>query len=125
VTTYTAKETREHTERLRAMVEDDGETWDLSDNDKAALRMALEAVELANSAICNYCGHVGPKERDAMVDHTLSCDKRPEVKLLNYIDTLRAFARHEPMCKAYRYPGLGKCDCGYAVMEQEFRGVTP
>jgi len=31
----------DHIERLRAMAFDHGETWDLSDNDQAAIRWAL------------------------------------------------------------------------------------
>jgi hypothetical protein len=34
----------EHIERLEAMTQDDGETWDLSDNDKAAIRYALQQL---------------------------------------------------------------------------------
>jgi hypothetical protein len=33
---WTEDERKEHTERLRAMIEDDGHAWDLSDNDRAA-----------------------------------------------------------------------------------------
>lgn len=45
---------REQVSRLEQMAEDDGETWDLSDNDKAAIaavlafqRRCLEAIEKA------------------------------------------------------------------------------
>jgi NADH pyrophosphatase NudC (nudix superfamily) len=114
--TYTEAERREHTERLRAMLEDDGDTWDLSDNDKAALGMALQAVELANLSVCNYCGHVGPKTSQAMVDHVLTCEKRPEMRLFNHIDALRAYVRHEPMCSQSKPWRAGRplhhCSCG-------------
>lgn len=36
---------QEHRERLEAMVEDNGQTWDLSDNDKAAIRWAIETLD--------------------------------------------------------------------------------
>jgi NADH pyrophosphatase NudC (nudix superfamily) len=114
--TYTADQRREHTERLRAMVEDDGETWDLSDNDKAALRMALQAVELANHSVCTYCGHIGDKTTDAMTEHVLACEKRPEMRLFNHIDALRAYVRHEPMCSQAKREFAGRplhhCTCG-------------
>jgi hypothetical protein len=115
-TTFTEAEQREHTERLRAMVEDDGETWDLSDNDKAALRMALAAVENANLSFCVYCGKIGPKASADMVDHTLTCEKRPEMRLFNHIDALRAYVRHEPMCSQAKPWLAGRplhhCTCG-------------
>jgi hypothetical protein len=114
--TYTDDECREHTERLRAMVEDCGETWDLSDNDKAALGMALQAVELASKAVCNYCGHIGPKTASDMVEHVLTCEKRPEIRLFNHIDALRAYVRHEPMCSQAKREFAGRplhhCTCG-------------
>jgi hypothetical protein len=85
---FTEAERREHTERLRAMLEDDGETWDLSDNDKAAIRMALSAVENSDKAICSYCGAIGPKNSEHMADHALTCDKRPEAKLVDVIEQM-------------------------------------
>jgi 5-methylcytosine-specific restriction endonuclease McrA len=113
---WTEDERKEHTERLRAMIEDDGHAWDLSDNDRAALAMALSAVELANHSVCTYCGHVGPKTSTDMVDHLLSCDKRPEVRLLNYADALKAYVCHEPMCsQAHPWTAgrpLHHCSCG-------------
>jgi hypothetical protein len=36
---------RDQIERLRAMATDHGETWDLSDNDRAAIRFALGQIE--------------------------------------------------------------------------------
>jgi hypothetical protein len=41
----------EQIERLRTMAEDDGETWDLSDNDKAAIVGVLGLVEELKSAL--------------------------------------------------------------------------
>jgi hypothetical protein len=114
--TWTEAERREHTERLRAMLEDDGDTWDLSDNDKAAIRMALSAVEHANLAVCSYCGHIGPKNSADMAEHALTCEKRPEMRLFNHIDALRAYARHEPMCSQAKREFAGRplhhCSCG-------------
>ncbi len=115
-TTWTEDERKEHTERLHAMIEDGGDTWDLSDNDKAALVMALSAVELANHAVCSYCGHIGPKTPLEMADHALSCDKRPEARLFVHIDALRAYVRHEPMCSQAKAWTAGRplhhCTCG-------------
>lgn len=88
--TFTEAERREHTERLEAMVEDDGQTWDLSDNDKAALRFALEAVRLAGHAICSYCGHVGEKTSAAMADlHAQVASQAEEIATLKSLDELR------------------------------------
>jgi hypothetical protein len=36
----------EHLERVQAMSEDNGQTWDLSRNDQAALRHVLDLIEL-------------------------------------------------------------------------------
>lgn len=53
---------REHIERLQAMAEDDGDTWDLSDNDKAAIRFALKELAARDprlppqDRLCQ-CGH--------------------------------------------------------------------
>jgi len=41
----------EQIERLRTMAEDDGETWDLSDNDKAAIVGVLGLVEELKAAL--------------------------------------------------------------------------
>lgn len=41
----------EHLERLQAMAEDDGETWDLSPNDQAALRAVLQQVRVLQDAL--------------------------------------------------------------------------
>ena len=58
---------REHTERLEAMVEDDGDTWDLSDNDKAALRFALAQINGYDeilAALKAVVGSADPNERE-------------------------------------------------------------
>ena len=119
-TTYTESERREHTERLHAMIEDDHETWDLSDNDRAALRFALESVLLANKAICTYCGHIGDKSSTAMADHALACDKRPEARLIDMLFTLRAYAVHRPECSQSKPWLAGRplhhCTCGLAKL---------
>jgi hypothetical protein len=44
-TLMTVAEQEEHRERIAAMIEDDGDTWDLSENDKKALRFALACIE--------------------------------------------------------------------------------
>lgn len=44
-----ASETREHAERLQAMSEDDGETWDLSENDQAACKAGAAALRASLS----------------------------------------------------------------------------
>jgi len=33
-------------------------------------------------------------------------------RLANALDALSAYVRHEPLCKAGMYPGIGKCSCG-------------
>lgn len=54
-------ERKEHLERLQAMGEDDGETWDLSENDKAAIRAGAHALRLllhppsAGERTCGTC----------------------------------------------------------------------
>lgn len=114
--TWTDDERREHTERLQAMLEDDGDTWDLSDNDKAALTMALSAVMLASKSICSYCGHVGEKTASAMVDHVLACEKRPEARMVDMLIALRAYAQHLPECSQakpwFKGRPLHHCSCG-------------
>lgn len=40
---------KEQLSRVQQMAEDDGETWDLSDNDKAALKAVLAALAAAPS----------------------------------------------------------------------------
>jgi hypothetical protein len=53
---------REHRDRLAAMVEDDGDTWDLSDNDRAACRAGAEAIaEVARlrEALVKVVAHTG------------------------------------------------------------------
>lgn len=118
--TYTEAERRDHTERLEAMAEDDGETWDLSDNDRSALRFALQAVHLAGKAICTYCGHIGDKSSAAMADHILSCDKRPEMKLFAMMDVVREYAAHKPECSQSKPWYAGRpghfCTCGLAEL---------
>lgn len=120
IRTYTEDERREHTERLAAMIEDDGDTWDLSDNDKAALRFAHQAVTLAGLAVCAYCGHIGPKTSAAMSEHAVSCDKRPEMTLFNLMDAIKAYAAHKPECSQSKpwYQGrpLHHCTCGLAKL---------
>lgn len=57
-------EINEHLERLQAMADDSGETWDLSENDQAAIRWALESLAVASHVpqaptrpTCPTCGH--------------------------------------------------------------------
>ena len=44
------------------------------------------------------------------------------VPLVNQIDALRAYVRHEPMCKAALYPGIGACTCGLKAVLAEATG---
>lgn len=47
-----------------------------------ALGLAIEAVERAGLIVCSYCGSERPKtDRDGMLEHILTCDKRPEARL--------------------------------------------
>lgn len=45
----------EQMSRLQQMVDDDGETWDLSDNDKAAIRAALVALWNLSGTVVAIC----------------------------------------------------------------------
>ena len=49
-----SKDKTEARERLEAMYADDGGTWDLSPNDKTAIRKALDSIEL-DLAIDSLC----------------------------------------------------------------------
>ena len=46
----------EHYERVQSMVKDDGSTWDLSPNDKAALRHILDLVIELAEEVAAYKG---------------------------------------------------------------------
>jgi hypothetical protein len=42
-----------------------------------------EFDEFVNFTVCAYCGHKSPtQDKTAVLDHILTCDKRPEKKLL-------------------------------------------
>lgn len=41
----------ENLERLRAMSTDNGQTWDLSDNDQAAIKWALNAISVLSDIV--------------------------------------------------------------------------
>lgn len=48
----------------------------------AELEARAERAEALNdSAICVFCGHVGPKNAQMMMDHVMSCEKHPLKKL--------------------------------------------
>ena len=43
----------------------------------------LEYKKLSDVIMCAYCGHESPKgDKMAVVEHTMNCEKRPEVHLL-------------------------------------------
>ncbi len=42
-----------------------------------------EYKKLSSVVMCAYCGHESPKsDKMAVIEHTMNCEKRPEVKLL-------------------------------------------
>ena len=53
------------------------------EQENAALRIQIEALQKAHadmlsSAICAYCGQAVKRDFDAMHEHLLSCENRPE-----------------------------------------------
>jgi hypothetical protein len=77
----------EQLDRVRGMA-DGGDTWDLSDNDTAALTAMLSRLEHLETRdmVCSYCGKGSSpgtpeeKQREALA-HVLACEKRPEARM--------------------------------------------
>lgn len=47
------------------------------------LAKLAEYEKLSNVIMCAYCGHESPKgDKMAIINHTMQCENRPEVKLL-------------------------------------------
>ena len=44
--------------------------------------------ESADKSICTYCGHIGPKTSEAMVEHMATCEKHPTMKMLKEFSAL-------------------------------------
>lgn len=75
--------TAEDLEMLQERIDDPD--WDISQQNDVweLLPRLLEAVKLNDVIMCAYCGHESPKnDKMAVVEHTMSCEKRPEKKLL-------------------------------------------
>lgn len=86
---------KEQYERVRLMASGD-ETWDLSDSDTSALTAVLARLDSLEKAladqqyvVCSWCGHRTDRSGRSMEemhremdDHVLSCERRPEAKLL-------------------------------------------
>lgn len=77
--------TTEELEMLQRRIDDPD--WDISQRGEVweLLPMLLEAAALSNKSMCSYCGFVHEDRADfsAILDHIMSCEKRPERKLLD------------------------------------------
>lgn len=59
------------------------------ESENARLKEELEKFkEGANKSVCTYCGHVGPKDVETMLQHMVVCEKHPTLKLIEKANEL-------------------------------------
>lgn len=63
--------------RVRTMLADDGDTWDLSKKDKAALRHVLGMIDAMASSIMNYTGKPVTEVICIYGERAERCEKAP------------------------------------------------
>src|SRR5258708_21140230 len=69
---------QDHIERLRAMESDHGETWDLSENDQAAIRWARHQIETIDEALARRPALAEFPDRYSKVYHACEMAGRAE-----------------------------------------------
>lgn len=94
-----AESFEEQLSRIQQMANDGGDTWDLSDNDRAALRALYiryhQLAYVGRKIQCSYCGEimefasleekVSEAAQRRVADHTLACPQRPEAQLVDQV----------------------------------------
>jgi hypothetical protein len=78
-----AAEEQEHLDRLQAMTEDEGDTWDLSDNDKLAIRFALDRIDQQSSTISEQAKEIESHEKEVRIHVDVRLRQAMEIKRLS------------------------------------------
>lgn len=52
-----------------------------SDKVAEAIDVLHKLADAADKSICVWCGYIGPKQAEAMLDHAMGCKKHPVSKL--------------------------------------------